>query len=185
MQPWPDGYPPAEHVRAYLADYEKRYNLPILRPVRVRRIAREETRADGTHARRLSVHTDDESVLTAQFVISATGTWQRPFWPTYPGVDQFRGQQLHSPSYRRSNDFAGQRVVIVGGGNTAAQVLAEVSTVATTMWVTARPPLFMADDVDGRHLFAVASRRKRALAGGQADEGVSALGDIVLVPPVR
>ena len=52
--------------------------------------------------------------------------------------------------------------VVVGGGNSAAQILAEVSTVAETTWVTRRPPRFMPDGVDGRVLFDVATRREAA-----------------------
>ena len=58
-------------------------------------------------------------------------------------------------SYRRPDPFSGQRVVVVGGGNSGAQILAEVSTVAATTWVTSRPPRFLPDDVDGRVLFDV------------------------------
>jgi putative flavoprotein involved in K+ transport len=76
--------------------------------------------------------------------------------------------------------------VVVGGGNSAAQILAEVSTVATTTWVTPRPPRFLPDDVDGRVLFDVATQRTLALRQGRADPGgVAGLGDIVMVPPVR
>ena len=75
-------------------------------------------------------------------------------------------------------------MVVVGGGNTAAQVLAEVSTVAETTWVTREPPRFMPDHVDGRALFDVATRRAKALAQGAdvVPTGVSALGDVVMVP---
>jgi putative flavoprotein involved in K+ transport len=77
-------------------------------------------------------------------------------------------------------------VVVVGGGNTGAQLLAELSEVATTTWVTLRPPRFLPDDVDGRALFAVATARRRALDAGDADPGgVASLGDVVMVPPVR
>jgi putative flavoprotein involved in K+ transport len=38
MPPWPDGFPPARHVIDYLTAYEQRYNLPVLRPVRVRTV---------------------------------------------------------------------------------------------------------------------------------------------------
>lgn len=47
-------------------------------------------------------------------------------------------------------------VVVIGGGNSATQILAEVSTVAETTWCTRLPPQFMPDDVDGRVLFDVA-----------------------------
>lgn len=70
-------------------------------------------------------------------------------------------------------------MVIVGGANSAAQILAEVSTVADTTWVTLRPPRLLPDEIDGRALFTLATRRTQG--GG----GVGDLGDIVAVPPVR
>ena len=39
-------------------------------------------------------------------------------------------------------------VAIIGGGNSGAQILAEVSKVASTTWITLEPPNFLADDVD-------------------------------------
>ena len=59
----------------------------------------------------------------------------------------------------------------MGGGNTAAQLLAEISLVADTTWVTLRPPKFLPDDVDGRVLFDVATARRRALDAGERDPG--------------
>ena len=170
-------FPTAGHVRDYLAAYEARYDLPIRRNVDV----------DAVHA-----HADHLEVRSrgrlwrAHAVISATGTWRRPHWPRCPGADAFRGTQIHTVAYRRPDPFRGQRVVVVGGGNSAAQILAEVSTVATTTWVTLRPPRFLPDDVDGRVLFDVATQRTLALHDGRADSGgVVGLGDIVMVPPVR
>lgn len=128
----------------------------------------------------------DAGTWAARGVVSATGTWGRPFVPHYPGRDHFAGRQLHSAQYRGPEEFAGRRVVIVGGGNTAAQLLAELSEVAETTWVTLRPPRFLPDDVDGRALFMVATARRRALDAGVADPGgVGSLGDVVMVPPVK
>lgn len=119
-------------------------------------------------------------------MISATGTWQCPFWPTYPGARVFAGRQLHTVDYRHPGEFAGAAVVVVGGGNSAAQLVAEISAVATTTWVTLKPPRFLDDDVDGRVLFRVASDRAAALAAGRPDPGgVASLGDIVMIPSVR
>src|SRR5690606_38147847 len=96
----------------------------------------------------------------------------------------FAGRQLHAADYRRPDEFAGQHVVVVGGGNSGAQILAEVSTVAATTWVTSRPPRFLADEVDGRVLFEAASARVKALAEGREHSGVAGLGDIVMVASV-
>ena len=74
----------------------------------------------------------------ARYVINATGTWTRPFWPYYPGQETFRGRQLHVHDYVSADEFAGQRVVIVGAGISATQLLEEISLVADTLWVTRR-----------------------------------------------
>ncbi|WP_194862022.1 NAD(P)-binding domain-containing protein, partial [Dietzia sp. SYD-A1] len=77
-------------------------------------------------------------VWHARYVINATGTWTRPFWPYYPGQESFRGRQLHVHDYVRAEEFAGQRVVIVGSGISATQLLEEISRGADTLWVTRR-----------------------------------------------
>ncbi len=151
-----------------------------MRPHRVSSV----TRLDANPKGRLRVTADDLDI-SARVVVSATGTWDQPFWPRYPGMDRFTGRQLHAADYRTPADFAGQRVVVVGGGNSAAQILAEVSEVAETLWVTPRSPRFLPDDVDGRVLFAAATERVRALQQGREHAGVGGLGDIVMVASVR
>ncbi|MFD0042472.1 ArsO family NAD(P)H-dependent flavin-containing monooxygenase [Streptomyces anulatus] len=172
-------YPDAGHVVDYLADYEKRYDLPVQHNTRVNAVRR-----DGD---RLLVEADT-GTWRARAVISATGTWSRPFLPAIPGRSTFAGRQLHTVNYRSPADFTGQRVIVVGGGNSGAQIAADLALdgrVEVT-WVTQRPPRFLADDIDGRALFDVATARRRALDSGRSDTGgVASLGDIVVLPPVR
>lgn len=180
MPTWTTGFPPAEHVRDYLTRYEARYDLPVEHGVRVTAVRYQQDPEDGFWVETTAGR------WQARAVVSATGTWDRPFWPVYPGMRFFRGRQLHTADYRQAADFTGQHVIVVGGGNSAAQILAEVSTVTTTTWVTPRPPRYLPDDVDGRVLFDVATARRAALAQGGTDPGgVAALGDIVMVPPVK
>lgn len=106
MPPQPgETYPDAAHVVAYLTDYEQRYELPVHRPVR----------AVGVHrdGELLRVETDS-GAWSARAVISATGTWWRPFVPAVPGRTEFQGDQLHTVEYRSASDLAGQKVVVVG-----------------------------------------------------------------------
>lgn len=180
MPPWreDDGNPSAAHVAAYLAAYEERYDLPVERPTRVVAVRRPAPEA-GEDPERLVVATTGDT-WAARHVVSATGTWGRPFWPSVPGMREFRGRQLHAADYRRAADLADGHVVVVGGGNSAAQILAEVSEVTSTTWVTLRPPRFLPDDVDGRALFEAANAKIRGEGGG-----VGSLGDIVMVPSVK
>ncbi|WP_328941869.1 ArsO family NAD(P)H-dependent flavin-containing monooxygenase [Streptomyces sp. NBC_00250] len=178
MPPQPgETYPDAAHVVSYLTDYEQRYELPVHRPVRVTAVHR-----DGE-----LLHVDtDSGTWRARAVISATGTWARPFVPAVPGRTEFQGTQLHTVEYRCPRDFAGQRVIVVGGGNSGAQIAADLAHDTELTWVTLREPRYLADDIDGRALFDHATARRRALDEGRTDTGgVTSLGDIVAVPPVR
>ncbi|MFD3665246.1 ArsO family NAD(P)H-dependent flavin-containing monooxygenase [Streptomyces sp. NPDC058659] len=178
MPPQPgETYPDAAHVVAYLSDYEQRYELPVVRPVRVEAVHR-----DGEFLRVEAA----AGTWRARTVVSATGTWWRPFVPAVPGRTEFQGAQLHTVAYRRPADFAGQRVVVVGGGNSGAQIAADLAYETDLTWVTLREPRYLADDIDGRALFDHATARRRALDEGRTDAGgVASLGDIVAVPPVR
>lgn len=173
------GYPPRNSVIAYLAAYEARYGLPMQRPIRVDAIR--------AHGAGLRVEARDGTSWDARAVISATGTWSKPFIPDLLGRDTFAGEQTHSAAYRRPEAFAGLSVLVVGGGNSGAQILAEVSRVAArTVWVTEREPIFLPDDVDGRVLFERATARWQAEREGRAPPPAQGgLGDIVAVAPVR
>lgn len=180
MPPWRgEGNPSAAHVVSYLRTYEERYHLPVHRPVTV--LAVEEQPGGG-----YLTHTDD-GTWASQVVINATGSWRRPFVPWVPGAANFTGVQMHTTGYRSRDSFAGQRVIVVGGGNSGAQIAADLLPgAASVTWVTRRPPRYLPDDVDGRALFQLATGHVRALAGGEPSAGgVGSLGDIVAVPPVR
>jgi cation diffusion facilitator CzcD-associated flavoprotein CzcO len=120
-------------VPAYFADYEERNELAVVRPVRVDRAED----AGGL----LRVRAGERSWLT-RTLVNATGTWTRPFVPHYPGVETFRGEQLHTAGYPGPERFRGRRVLVVGGGASAVQHLGELAPVTDTLWVTRRPPVW-------------------------------------------
>lgn len=185
-----DEYPSRDDALAYLAWYEDHYALPVRRPVHVNGVTRlhphaEETEPPDTDARfRYRLETTEGPVL-ARALISATGTWSHPVQPTPPGYERFKGEQLHSAHYDNQSRFANKRVAIVGGGNSAAQILAELSKVADTLWCTLEAPTYLPDDVDGRYLFDQATIRYRAQKEGRTPPPPASLGDIVMVPSVK
>ena len=155
--------PPADPAMAsrealppYFAEYERRFDLAVQRPVRVTAVRRGD---DDPHGR-LLVETD-RGDWAARHVINATGTWTRPFRPFYPGLDRIRGRQLHVADYVSAEEFAGQRVIIVGAGVSAVQLLEEISHVAETVWMTRREPQWVEDDFD-------LAARSAAIAGVEA-----------------
>lgn len=130
-----DERPSSEVIGEYFERYESTFGLRVHRPVEVSAVREGE-------GGRLLVETS-EGTYAARALINATGTWDRPFWPRYPGQETFRGRQLHTADYPGPAAFAGQRVIVVGGGASGTQHLMEIAEVAAgTYWVTRRPPVF-------------------------------------------
>ena len=170
-------FPSKEEVIDYICKYEERYKLPVQRPVEVKRVQKE--------SNRFKIITNT-STFYSKSIISATGTWRKPFVPTVPGRLEFGGEQIHSAIYQSPNDFEGKKVLIVGEGNSGAQILAEVSKIADAAWATRKKPEFLPDDVDGRILFDQASARYYADKKGEKfDASKYNLGNIVMVPSVK
>ncbi|HEX8497646.1 MAG TPA: NAD(P)-binding domain-containing protein, partial [Actinomycetales bacterium] len=156
--------PAAEAVPAYFAAYEQRLGLDVRRPVQVRSVRV----ADDS---RLVVSTDG-GTWRARALVSATGTWTRPFWPTYPGQETFAGRQLHTVDYVAPDEFAGQHVVVVGGGISAVQLLGEISQVTSTTWVTRRPPTWRDEEFTPEHGRAAVALVEQRVAAGLLPESV-------------
>lgn len=169
-------------VPRYYAAYEDAHDLRVHRPVTVR-----DVRDDG--AGRLLVRTTTPhgpAVWRARALVNATGTWTRPFWPAYPGREDFRGLQLHTHDFRRAEDLAGRRVVVVGGGTSAVQLLLQVAEhAAATTWVTRTPPRWVEGPFDaraGHDAVALVEERVRA---GLPPESVVAVTGLPLTPAYR
>ncbi|MFJ6555392.1 NAD(P)-binding domain-containing protein [Streptomyces luteogriseus] len=61
--------------------------------------------------------------------VAASGAFGRPCRPTLPGSDDFTGPVAHAADYRSPVPFAGRRVVVVGAGNPAVQIAAQLAQV--------------------------------------------------------
>ncbi|MEV7344629.1 NAD(P)-binding domain-containing protein [Streptomyces sp. NPDC093544] len=149
--------PSSEVIAEYFDAYERAFDLRVRRPVDVRAV-REDSRD------RLLVETSDGN-WSARALINATGTWDRPFWPRYRGQETFRGRQLHTAQYPGPQEFAGLRVIVVGGGASGTQHLMEIAPYAAgTTWVTRRPPVFREGPFNeefGREAVAMVEERVR------------------------
>jgi cation diffusion facilitator CzcD-associated flavoprotein CzcO len=145
-------------VPQYYAAYEQAFGLSVYRPVRVSVVC-------------------DRGDLSARGIINATGTWERPYIPEYPGAERFQGRQLHTRDYRASAEFAGKHVIIVGRGISALQLLDEISHVTSTTWVTRRRPEFREEPFsEGHGRAAVALVEERVRRGLPPNSVVSVTG---------
>ena len=120
---WPD-FPSAARVADYLADYADHFGLlPSLRfGCTVVDVRRDIT---GWH-----VTTEDGTTEAYDAVVVANGHNWDPRWPQpgYPG--ELAGTQLHAHDYRTPEVFRGQRVLVVGMGNSAMDIAVDASYVA-------------------------------------------------------
>ncbi len=163
--------PASAVVGRYYGDYEKTFGLPVRRPVKVHAVragpvdATHDAVTSSSSGRPLVVETDQGKFVT-RLVINATGTWDKPHWPHYPGVEQFTGRQLHTRDFRSAAEFAGQRVLVVGGGTSAVQFLLQLAAAGVeTAWSTRRPPEFTSRPFDadwGRDVEARVNARTAA-----------------------
>lgn len=174
--------PASELVSDYYGAYEDTFELAVIRPARVVSV----TSPAGLRAGPLEIEFQvggQTRRITTDHLLNATGTWDNPFVPWVPGLPDFRGRQLHTVDYVKKEDFAGQRVLVVGGGLSAVQFLLELEpVVAGTIWATRRPPNFTDRGFDSRWgLDVEAAVRERTGAGLPAASVVRTTG-IPMVP---
>ncbi|MEU8900130.1 NAD(P)/FAD-dependent oxidoreductase [Nocardia sp. NPDC048505] len=119
----------ADVVR-YLTDYAAHHRLSLRPGVTVERLDRF---GEGWLAR------SAQGDITAREVIVATGYNHTPLLPDWPGRAEFRGELLHSAHYRNAAPYAGRSVLVVGTGNTGAEIAVDlVEGGAARVWLAVR-----------------------------------------------
>lgn len=113
----------------YLRRYAARFELAIETGCEVQRI----TRTDGTW----TVSTN-RGVLAADRLVVATGIVANPKAPHFPGQQRFAGRLAHSVAYRRPERYVGRRVLVVGVGNSGAEIGSEIARAGGKVTVAVR-----------------------------------------------
>jgi cation diffusion facilitator CzcD-associated flavoprotein CzcO len=126
-------YPSREQVVAYLEQYAAHFGIAPRTGEAVRRISV----ADGA---RLAVDST-RTRYRAPVVVMATGTNRVPNPDRLPEQDRFRGQLLHAGRYRDGAPFAGQRVLVIGAGNTGAEIALDLCERGATPTLSVRTPV--------------------------------------------
>lgn len=130
--PFPRSAPlfvPRRDFLEYLRSYAARFELAIETGCEVQRI----TRTDGTW----TVITS-RGVLAADSVVVATGIVANPTSAHFPGRERFTGRIAHSVAYRRPDGYAGRRVLVVGVGNSGAEIGSEIARAGGKVTVAVR-----------------------------------------------
>jgi putative flavoprotein involved in K+ transport len=137
-----DRYPHRDEVVAYLRSYAQHFHLPIETNTRVATVQRD--------AAGFMVEAEDGRQYHARSLIAATGSFHRPYVPSLPEQEHYRGSALHSFAYHDPAPFVGQHVVVVGGGNSAVQIATELAPLARVTLATHAPVNFIHQRPFGR-----------------------------------
>ncbi|MDO8416193.1 MAG: NAD(P)/FAD-dependent oxidoreductase [Agitococcus sp.] len=136
-------YPTRDEVVDYLERYAQHFAFPIHFNTRVTNIQRQ----DELFCLR-TTHTD----YFARAVVVASGPFHQPNIPNFKGLTDFKGQVLHSAAYRSPADVLGQRVAVVGAGNSALQIAYELSAMHEVILTSRQAPLFQKQRVLGQDI---------------------------------
>lgn len=135
-RPYPKGtpvFPTRDQVVDHLDRHAREDGIELRLNTEVRRIDPGPCGHDGWW-----LHTTTGDIGCRQVVI-ATGYEHTPRIPVWPGVDRFTGQVLHSSAYRDPGPYQGKRVLVVGAGSSAMEIVHDVATGgAATAWLAVR-----------------------------------------------
>ncbi|MFI5756154.1 flavin-containing monooxygenase [Streptomyces sp. NPDC051569] len=109
----------ADVVR-YLETYAAHHELEIVTGVEVTRIERS---PDGSG---WLLHATGGRELTGRAVVVATGHNHTPRLPAWPGRESYGGDLRHASEYRDAGPYAGKDVLVVGAGNTGAEIAVDL-----------------------------------------------------------
>src|SRR6266700_6787068 len=137
----PGRYPSRDEVADYLERYAAALGLDIQTNTRVVSVRREN--------REFVVVTADGQQLRAAGVVAASGSFSSPYRPTFPGEKSFTAELSHVADYHNPTAYAGKRVIVVGAGDSAAQVANELAPVANITLAARHPVRFIPQRIGG------------------------------------
>ncbi len=135
---WSRTYAPGHELKAYAEHCVDKYGL--------RRKIRFNTKvlgADFDETQDLwRIRTDPGAVVTARFLVNASGVLITPKLPDIDGVDSFAGVTMHTARWDHAEDLTGKRVAIIGTGASAVQVIPEIAPIVKHLTVFQRTPIW-------------------------------------------
>lgn len=125
-------YPSKQQVIQYLNEYQSAFNI---RPV-FNTEAFSVKRIDGVW-----VTQTDKEVIESKNVVMATGAFGEPKTVFFKGMETFPGKIIHSSEYKTGEDFKGQKVLVVGFGNSACEIAIDLFEQGAKPVMSVRSPV--------------------------------------------
>lgn len=143
--PMPAHYPtyvPRLDLIAYWESYARKMNIQPLFGQEVVKVKREKDHW---------ITQTTAGIFQSENVVVATGYNRSPYLPEWPGRDAYKGRFLHSHAYRSARPFKGQKVLLIGMGNTGAELALDLYENGATPYISIRGPVnFIRRDILGR-----------------------------------
>jgi putative flavoprotein involved in K+ transport len=140
----PNRYPAKEEVISYLIQYADHHNLKIRTGEKVTDVKKQ-----GTF---FKITTENGKLFHTKTVISATGAFAFPNVPIIDGSERYKGKIIHSSQYKNVEEYKNQKVVVVGGGNSAIQIAYELAKVSNVTIATRKPISFAPQRIMGKDI---------------------------------
>jgi cation diffusion facilitator CzcD-associated flavoprotein CzcO len=125
-------YPSRQQVVDYLESYQKEFNI---RPI---------FNTEATSAKREGSHWMTETtygLFKSKYLIVATGPFGKPKSIRFSGMETFPGKMIHSYEYKTGRNFKGQRVLVVGFGNSACEIAIDLYEKGAESCMSVRSPV--------------------------------------------
>jgi putative flavoprotein involved in K+ transport len=137
-------YPTKDEIADYLGVYAQTFSLPIQYHTNVQQL----TQTQG----RFQLITDQGDYYS-QNVVVATGPFQHPFVPAFTKSISETVYQLHSSEYKNPSQLKKGSVLVVGGGNSGAQIAVELSKERKTYLSVGHKMKFLPQDIGKKSIF--------------------------------
>lgn len=153
--PFPESYPlyvPRELLINYFESYAETYNI-------LPRFNKNVSSITKSESGQWNIQTTDQENITATTVIISTGVNRIPNIPSFSGQETFSGDITHSKSYKNAKPFIGKDVLVVGMGNTGAEIALDLSEHDINTTVSLRGPVnIVPRDLNGRPVQVTAKK---------------------------
>ncbi|HLY34555.1 MAG TPA: NAD(P)/FAD-dependent oxidoreductase, partial [Jatrophihabitantaceae bacterium] len=142
---WSRFFAPGPELKRYADHVADKYDL--------RRLMRFDTVVERAvwdeRAQQWDVHTRDGDVISARFLLTATGFLSQPRMPDIPGVETFAGKVMHTAAWDHDYDLTGRRAAVIGTGATAVQLIPELAKIVDQLTVYQRTAIWVTPKSDG------------------------------------
>lgn len=158
----PEGFPTKDEMAEYFLKYASHFDLPIKNNIQVQSL----TKMNGTFQM-----VTNQGDIFATNVIVATGAFQKPYIPEIIESHDNLPLQFHSSQYNSPNEMKGDTVLVVGGGNSGAQIAVELAKEKQVTIAASHRFKFLPLKLFGRSIFSWLERTGLLFAGVDTPKG--------------